>query len=437
MSGTPPRAHESKGSSEPAAGHPLAQSTASVEAPPPPTAHVLAPGNDDVSDPPASPTAQPHAHADASSASGAGSSASAAAATTEDSALLGITNFRSVPFTRSIYVRPGTLMYNQGPIERRCVGASRLDGVVCACVLLVWLAWLTLAYSRLRCAVLVLVPRWDVVQSFNACGCLLYHVERECFVLVRQFRAPVHYVNLQCNPEGHPPPHPRNAFTIEVCAGLADKPGKSSEQTMKEEILEECGYDVPVSSLELVNVIRGNVGLIGNICKFYYCEVHEIQRVGTGGGLADEDIEVLHLPVDDVVRLMDNPQVPKTSSCMCVLVLVYFFVWSCLPRVCCCGVVSVVARVLCHPHLESCCTCVLYVLSICVCFVRGGVGIAQLVGGVVDAPERPARVGRKRSRCAASCVAHSHDNPLHDPTPVHCDTSQRYRRGRGRRCGCG
>ena len=143
-------------------------------------------------------------------------------------------------------------------------------------------------------------------------------MDRRQFVLVRQFRAPVHLANLRTNPRGHPPPHPRNAFTIEICAGLADKPGNSIPQTAKEEVLEECGYDVPVEALQLVNVVRGSVGLVGNTHYYFYCEVTDAQRVGPGGGLADEDIEVLHMGVEEAVELLAKPPVPKTASLMFV-----------------------------------------------------------------------------------------------------------------------
>lgn len=191
--------------------------------------------------------------------------------------------------------------------------------------------------------------RWDIVQAHGGCGVLLFNVDRHAFVLVRQFRPPVHWVNLQRNPAGHPPPHPRNAFTLEVCAGLADKPGLTGVEIVREEILEECGcagvvvvaaalrsslrlaaatfadetpvlsrYAVPAASIELVNTIRANVGLLGCHMHYYYCEVRDAQRVGAGGGLADEDIEVVHMPVDEALRVLSNPDLPKTSSILCV-----------------------------------------------------------------------------------------------------------------------
>ena len=43
--------------------------------------------------------------------------------------------------------------------------------------------------------------------------------------------------------------------TYELCAGIVDK-DVSSAEIAKMEVLEECGYDVPVESLEVVSTYR-------------------------------------------------------------------------------------------------------------------------------------------------------------------------------------
>lgn len=45
------------------------------------------------------------------------------------------------------------------------------------------------------------------------------------------------------------------ACTIELCAGIVDKT-KSLIEIAREEILEECGYNVPVERIELVMTYR-------------------------------------------------------------------------------------------------------------------------------------------------------------------------------------
>lgn len=48
---------------------------------------------------------------------------------------------------------------------------------------------------------------------------------------------------------------PRLAFTNELCAGIVDK-SKSLIEIAHEEILEECGYNVPIERIELVMSYR-------------------------------------------------------------------------------------------------------------------------------------------------------------------------------------
>ncbi|XP_023254297.1 uridine diphosphate glucose pyrophosphatase-like, partial [Seriola lalandi dorsalis] len=40
--------------------------------------------------------------------------------------------------------------------------------------------------------------------------------------------------------------------TYELCAGLVDKPDLSLEEIARQEVLEECGYDVPASKLKRI-----------------------------------------------------------------------------------------------------------------------------------------------------------------------------------------
>lgn len=52
------------------------------------------------------------------------------------------------------------------------------------------------------------------------------------------------------------PPTAAAGVTYELCAGLVDKPDLSLEEIARQEILEECGYDVPVSKLRKITSYR-------------------------------------------------------------------------------------------------------------------------------------------------------------------------------------
>lgn len=53
----------------------------------------------------------------------------------------------------------------------------------------------------------------------------------------------------------HQPPASAGV-TYELCAGLVDKPNLSLEEIARQEVLEECGYDVPVTKLRKITSYR-------------------------------------------------------------------------------------------------------------------------------------------------------------------------------------
>ena len=67
---------------------------------------------------------------------------------------------------------------------------------------------------------------WEAVKSFDSVAILLYHSEKNAFILVKQFRPPV-YLNDESK-----------LCTYELCAGIVDK-DKSLLEIAKEEIDEE------------------------------------------------------------------------------------------------------------------------------------------------------------------------------------------------------
>jgi len=45
---------------------------------------------------------------------------------------------------------------------------------------------------------------------------------------------------------------PSGGITIELCAGIVDDSKLTLAETIKKEVLEECGYDVPLSNFEYI-----------------------------------------------------------------------------------------------------------------------------------------------------------------------------------------
>ena len=143
--------------------------------------------------------------------------------------------------------------------------------------------------------------RWEAVLSHDSVAILLYHKDKDAFVLVKQLRVTVLNKN------------PNNGYMYELCAGIVDKEC-SIEQIAKEEILEECGYDVPVENLEKISAFYTSVGISGTYQTLYYAEIDESMKVSEGGGLEEEEIEVIYIPLREAKEFMFNESYQKTTG---------------------------------------------------------------------------------------------------------------------------
>ena len=152
------------------------------------------------------------------------------------------------------------------------------------------------------------VPKqWEILKAHDSVAILIYHTQKDAFVLVKQFRPAVYM-------------HNRNGMTVELCAGIVDK-DLSLEEIASEEIAEECGYSVPPSALERVTSFYTSVGFAGSRQTLYYAEVDESMHTGEGGGIEGELIEVITLPVAEAKTFMFDESIAKTPG------LLFAFCW--------------------------------------------------------------------------------------------------------------
>jgi len=148
---------------------------------------------------------------------------------------------------------------------------------------------------------------WEIVEAHDSVAILIYHREKNAFILVKQFR-PAVYLN---NGDG---------MTIELCAGIVDKDLSLVEIAM-EEIEEECGYKVPLESIEKITSFHTSVGFAGSKQMLYFVEVDESMKVSEGGGVDDEQIEVITLPLSEAKALIYDESIAKTPG------LMFAFMW--------------------------------------------------------------------------------------------------------------
>lgn len=150
--------------------------------------------------------------------------------------------------------------------------------------------------------------RWEAVKSFDSVAVLLYHEEFDAFVLVKQFRPPV-YLNDE-----------NKTYTYELCAGIIDKE-VSLETIVQEEIDEECGYNVSLSSIQKITSFYTNVGVSGAKQHLYYAKIDESMKAHEGGGIHDEEIELHFLKINEAKAFIYDEEKAKTPG------LIFAFYW--------------------------------------------------------------------------------------------------------------
>lgn len=170
---------------------------------------------------------------------------------------------------------------------------------------------------------------WDLLTVHDSVAILIYNISRNVLVLVKQFRPAVYFGSIpeedrkigeEIDVEKYPA---ELGITIEVCAGIVDK--KMSEaEIAKEEILEECGYEVPLSSLLKIGSYRSGVGTSASLQTAFYCEVTDDMRVSKGGGVDDEIIEIVEMTVDEIKKYVTQVNIKSPPS---FLFAIYWFLF--------------------------------------------------------------------------------------------------------------
>lgn len=148
---------------------------------------------------------------------------------------------------------------------------------------------------------------WDCLKAHDSVASVIYNKTRNKLIYVKQFRPAVYLSTLTSTSDLSSfdpnnvqlPTKEEVGYTMELCAGLADKEGKTPQEVMQEEIMEETGYNVPLESVKFINSFRGSTGLSGTLMSLFFTEVTDEQKSSSGGGIEDESIEVLEVDIDD------------------------------------------------------------------------------------------------------------------------------------------
>lgn len=144
---------------------------------------------------------------------------------------------------------------------------------------------------------------WEAVKSHDSVAVLLYHEEKNAFLIVKQFRPPV-YLNDNSK-----------LCTYELCAGIIDKQ-KSLKEIVKEEIDEECGYNVDIKNIQKITSFYTNVGVSGSKQHLYFSKINNSMSMHKGGGINDEQIELMYLSLDKIDEFIFDESKAKTPGLM-------------------------------------------------------------------------------------------------------------------------
>ena len=143
---------------------------------------------------------------------------------------------------------------------------------------------------------------WDCVKVHDSVSILLYHTQRDALLLVKQFRPSVWFYQEEGLINS-----PEKGYTYELCAGILDK-GISEEQTA----IEETGY--AVKDLKFITSYYSALGFAANRQILYFARIDESMKLGRGGGVDGEKIELFYLPAAKAREFMFDEKIVRAPG---------------------------------------------------------------------------------------------------------------------------
>jgi len=140
----------------------------------------------------------------------------------------------------------------------------------------------------------------EVYDRGNGATILLYNREKNSVILTRQFRIAT-WVN------GN-----ESGMLIEACAGLLDD--DSPEDCIRKEAVEETGY--AVGEVEKVYEMYMSPGGVTELIHFFAAEYNDSLRANAGGGVEDEDIDVMEIPFPQAWAMIKEGRIKDGKTVM-------------------------------------------------------------------------------------------------------------------------
>lgn len=146
------------------------------------------------------------------------------------------------------------------------------------------------------------VQEREAYDRGNGATILLINKSKKSVILTRQFRIPTY---LNGNPSG---------MLIESCAGLLEK--DNALDCIKKETEEETGFQI--SKVEKIFEAYMSPGSVTEILHFFIAEYDDSMKIGAGGGLdlEQEEIEVLEIPFDTALNMIEQGEIKDAKTIM-------------------------------------------------------------------------------------------------------------------------
>lgn len=140
----------------------------------------------------------------------------------------------------------------------------------------------------------------EVYDRGDGAGILLYNTQKKTVILTKQFRMPT-YLNAN-----------ENGMLVEIAAGMLDK--DHPEACIIRETEEEVGYRL--KEVKKVYEAYSSPGVMTEKMHFFIGEYTDDMKVNEGGGLESEaeDIEVLELPFEKAITMLNNGEIHDTRT---------------------------------------------------------------------------------------------------------------------------
>ncbi|GAB3282284.1 GDP-mannose pyrophosphatase NudK [Larkinella harenae] len=144
----------------------------------------------------------------------------------------------------------------------------------------------------------------------NGATILLHNPEKNTVILTRQFRMPT-YVN--GNTSG---------MLIETCAGLLDN--DNPEDAIRRETEEETGF--VVTNVRKVFEAYMSPGSVTEKLYFFMAEYSDTTEKRSGGGIEEEEIDVLELPLAQAMQMIRQGEIADGKT---IMLLQYLYIQQC------------------------------------------------------------------------------------------------------------